>query len=274
MREKIYLLNDDDAQAAARSAEKVVQTHFAIVERLKAGITLEEVDRAIGEILTSLDCVSCFKGYQVGRLPPFPNHACLSVNECVVHGTSVAYRKPLKPGDILSIDVGIAFEGWMGDAAWTYAIEHASEDDAKLMDSGKASLRAGLEHVKPGRPYAAWANTVQETVERDYGFWCVRGLGGHGYGRTLHGPPYISNVGPSFSPWPEAFDLWKPGTLVALEPMNAAGTGATVGGTKHWPIYTKDGSRSVHYEADILVTADGHKNLTEGMWGLPDVVGG
>lgn len=272
---RIPHLNEKDAQRAREAAARVADTHTAIASYLRAGLTLAQIDSEIARILSSLDCKSCFLGYRAGGLPPFTSHACLSVNDCIVHGTAGMTSAPLKRGDIISIDIGVTHKGWIGDAAWTYVIEDYPDDQThRLMDAGKESLRRGIETIAPGKQFLDWAVAVQTVVERDFGFKCVRGLGGHGYGRKLHEPPYISNVAPTYpGEWPEAFGRWEPGTLVALEPMLAVGTGRTKQDRKRWPIFTADGSMSVHYEADILVTTDGNENLTAAMWELPDIVG-
>jgi methionyl aminopeptidase len=272
---RIPHLNETDAQRARDAASCVSETHFALAQFLRAGVTLAQIDAEVARVLASLDCKSCFLGYRAGGLPPFPSHACLSVNDCIVHGTASMSKDPLRPGDLISIDIGVTHKGWVGDAAWTYAIEHAPDQQTeRLMEAGKASLRRGIETIAPGKPFIDWATAVQTAVEQEYGFHCVRGLGGHGYGRKLHEPPYISNVVPTYpGEWPEAFGRWEPGILVALEPMLAVGTGRTKQDRKRWPIFSADGSMSVHYEAGILVTESGHENLTAAMWDLPDVVG-
>ncbi len=271
---RIAQLSENDVAGARAAARKVVETHERIVSHLRSGVTVAQVDAEIARILQALECTSCFLGYKVPRTPAFPSHACLSVNDCIVHGTAATHARPLEPGDLLSIDVGVKHRGWIGDAAWTYAIEHATDDAQRLMQAGKDALRRGIERIAPGRPYLDWAREVQQVVEQDAGLRCIRGLGGHGYGRRLHAPPFIANVVPTFAgEWPEAFSTWEPGILVALEPMLAAGTGQTRQARGTWPIYTADGSLSVHYEADVIVTEDGHENLTAGMWDLPDVVG-
>jgi len=126
-----------------------------------------------------------------------------------------------------------------------------------------------------GRPLIDWARTVQQYVESECGFHLIRGLGGHGYGRTLHGPPFISNVLPSRpGEWPDAMLPLKPGMLLAVEPMLAIGSSATTSDSRKWPVETADGSLAVHYEANILITKEGPCDLTEGMDELPDIVGG
>jgi len=252
----------------------VVITHQRLVEFVREGQTLAEIDAEVAKILKDLDCRSCFLGYRVPRMPAYMNHACLSVNECIVHGTSASYTKPLVPGDLLSIDVGVKYKGWIGDAAWTYAIREVSDENRALMECGKGSLRESIPMLTPGKQYIEWAKTCQQYVEKTCGFHIVRGLGGHGIGRKLHGPPFISNNVPAFpGEWPDAFSDCEPGTLIAVEPMIGAGTGRTRSEPKQWPIVTFDGSMSVHYEADVLITEDGPDNLTEEMFELPDIVG-
>jgi methionyl aminopeptidase len=267
-------VNGRDVDAAYDAAQKVVETHRRLATMLRAGITLAEVDRAVGKILDELGAVSCFKGYRAGKLPPFPSQACLSVNECIVHGTAGYRLEPLAKGDILKVDIGVLYKGWIGDAAWTYAIEEASDEARRLMDASKECLRLGIEELHPDNSYLAWAKRVQAIAETDAGFHMVRGLGGHGYGRRLHEPPFISNVVPSFpGEWPEAFEKCRPGTLVAVEPMVAVGSSQTAQASREWPIFTADGSPSVHHEADILITEEGPRDLTEGLAEINDVVG-
>jgi methionyl aminopeptidase len=270
----MVISRDEDIDSAAAAAAKVVETHRRLVDFLRAGQTLAEIDAYVGRTLEDLGCRSAFIGYRMRGHPPFPSHACLSVNECVVHGTHDMTAAPLRPGDILSVDIGVRDRGWIGDAAWTYAIEEASDVAAALMRCGRESLRRGLAAIRPGRPLIDWAKAVQQYVERDCGYCLVRGLGGHGYGRDLHGPPFVANVVPSYpGEWPDAWKPFVPGMLLALEPMIALSTTEIRGDTRAWPIWTADRSLSVHYEADILVTPDGIRDLTAGLAELPDVVG-
>jgi methionyl aminopeptidase len=270
----MQLIKTKDMDGARRAAECVVKTHQALAAWLKPGQTLAEVDAKVASILESLDSRSAFLGYKAKPHPSFPSHACLSVNECIVHGTHDMNDTPLREGDIFSIDIGALHEGWIGDAAWTYAICGADSVGKALMAVGKGSLDAGIQAMQPGRPLLDWARAVQEHVETIHDFKLVRGLGGHGYGRTLHGPPFISNVVPSHpAEWSDAFKSFKPGLLVAVEPMLSTTTGRIRTNGRKWPIYTADNSLSVHYEADILIGENGPENLTADLFDLPDAVG-
>jgi len=265
---------ETDVDLAAAAAERVVETHFRLVEFLRAGLTLPEIDGFVARQLDDLRCRSSFLKYKIRGHPPFPSHSCLSVNDCIVHGTHNMGHPPLTPGDIISIDIGVSYRGWIGDAAWTYAIEHCSDRALNLMTCGKEALRRGIATLNAGHPLSEWARAVQEYVEEQCGFHLVLGLGGHGIGTTMHGPPFVSNVIPRDPrDWSDANHILIPGTLLAVEPMVAGGTNMTRAVGRDWPIWTADHSLAVHYEADVLVTDFGPRNLTERMWELPDFVG-
>ncbi len=263
-----------EIDAARNAAQRVVEAHRRLAEFLRAGQTLAQIDRFVAETLSDLECRSAFLRYRMRGHPPFPSHACLSLNSCIVHGTHDMTSAPTRPGDLLSVDIGVIHDGWIGDAAWTYAIAEASLVARRLMDCGRESLRRGIAALRVGRPLLDWAKAVQGYVEKDCGFHLVRGLGGHGYGKKLHGTPFISNVVPTHpGEWPDAWVTLKPGMLLAVEPMVAVGTGNIVGDGKAWPIFTADGSLAVHYEADVLIGEPGPVNLTEGLDELPAIVG-
>ncbi len=268
------MLSQKDIAAATAAAACVCRTHEAIAQFLREGQRLSEIDAFIAKTLKQLDCKSCFLGYRVRGHPPFPSHACISVNECVVHGTHDMTLKGIAEGDLVSIDIGVLHRGWIGDAAWTYLIKSGDDLSRALLRVGRESLRRGVAAMQPGRPLVDWARAVQDCVEKESGFYLVRGLGGHGYGKTLHAAPFVSNVVPTFpGEWIEAWMTFKPGMLIAVEPMIAAGSTEISSKGSAWPIYTSDGSLSVHYEADVLITESGPVNLTEDLFALPDVVG-
>jgi len=279
------LLTAADADQAYASAQKVVEVHRRLAEWLKEGVTLPEIDGFVAKTLDEIDCKSCFLGYRSGSHAAFPSHACLSVNDCVVHGTAGYYTEPnsnrakkIVQGDIVKIDIGVKHRGWIGDAAWTYVFGKPSPQVKKLCDSGKESLKRGVRELKPGNSYLAFARAVQGHVEGECRFHLIRGLGGHGYGQTLHAPPFVSNTVPTYpGEWPDAHSPCLPGTLVAVEPMIAIGTGLTrqkqgAGRKTEWPVYTKDGSLSVHYEHDVLITENGPRVLTAELEELTDVI--
>jgi methionyl aminopeptidase len=268
-------LTPADVDGAYSAAQKVVEVHRALVGHLRPGMTMAQIDQFVGKTLEALGCQSCFYGYRQSlRTPKFPSFACLSVNDCVVHGTAGSYLKPLVPGDLLKVDVGVSYRGWIGDAAWTYSIGTPAPVIRKLMDAGKESLRLGIAELRPGQRLREWARAVQDCVERKYGFHLVRGLGGHGYGRRLHEAPFVSNYLPTYKgEWQDGDLTCAPGMLLALEPMISLGTSSQrQDGRSTWPVYTADGSMSSHHEHDVLITETGPRVLTEGLDDLRDEI--
>ncbi len=263
-----------DLEIAAQAAARVVTIHQHLAGWMKPGMTLAKIDAEIARLLTQLQCKSAFLGYKMGgKGPAFPSQACLSVNECVVHGTAASLPRPLQQGDVLKVDIGVVYRGFIGDAGWTYHFGKAPSEVRRLMDTGKRALAEGVKELRPGNVYLNWAKTVQRICEHEAGFHLVRGLGGHGYGRTLHAPPFVSNTVPEGpNDWAEAHYPCTPGTLVAVEPMLAAGTSHVVQAPKAWPVLTADRSMSVHYEHDVLITAAGPRVLTDGLQDVPDEI--
>lgn len=261
--------NAVDVEAARVAAEMVVEIHRRLVGFLRCGQALALIDAFVAEQLRDLGAKSCFLHYKVPKLPPFPSFSCLSPNDCIVHGTAGMTTEPMKPGDLLSIDIGVSYRGWIGDAAWTYVFKESDELKDRLMSAGKESLRLGVQAIRPGDTFCDWARAVQNHAEGECGFHLTRGLCGHGVGRKLHLPPNVPNT---VEECHREMPRIQAGLLVAVEPMIAIGTGAKRERPKEWPIWTADGSLAVHYEHDVYVSEDGPIVLTAGLEELPDVV--
>ena len=258
-----------DIQAARAAAQQVVTIHQRLVEFLRCGMTLAQIDTFVADQLRDLGSKSCFLHYKVPRLPPFPSFACLSPNDCIVHGTAGMTIEPMKPGDLLSIDLGVSYRGWIGDAAWTYVFKETNDLKQRLMNAGKESLRKGVAQLKPGNTIRDYAAAVQGHAEGECGFHLTQGLCGHGVGRKLHLPPNIPNT---LEECPPVMPRLKPGLIVAVEPMISVTTPQKREAPGKWPIWTPDGSLAVHYEHDVYISDDGPVVLTEGLDELPDVV--
>lgn len=275
-----------DVSAAYDAAQKVVQTHRRVSSFLRPGMKLPEIDSFVARTLEDLGCKSCFREYPWphGQGPKFPSYSCLSVNNCIVHGTAGYYPHPMQAGDVLKVDIGVWRNGWIGDAGWTYVFGEMSPAIRKLTDCGKESLRRGVLELRPGNQFIDWARTVQNYVEVECGLHLVRGLGGHGIfdhrtGKpSLHTEPFVSNVTKVDGGWREAYMPCLPGELLAVEPMLFLASGKVYErpgkqtSRKEWPIYTEDDTVAVHYEHDVLITENGPRVLTEGMEELVDVI--
>ncbi|MEG0157358.1 MAG: type I methionyl aminopeptidase, partial [Anaerovoracaceae bacterium] len=155
---------------------------------IKPGISTMDIDRHVSKIIRENNMVPTFLGYQ-----GYPASICASVNEEVVHGIP-SNKKILKEGDIISIDVGSTYNGYVSDAARTYPVGKISEDAQKIIDAAKAGFFAGLEFCKEGYRLSDISNAIQQKVEGE-GFGVIRDLVGHGVGRNMHEEPQIPNYG-------------------------------------------------------------------------------
>ncbi|MDR1511318.1 MAG: type I methionyl aminopeptidase [Endomicrobium sp.] len=248
----------------AREIEKIRIASKAVGEILqklcdviKSGITTKDVDIFVEKYIKSLKMMPAFLGVK-GASCPFPSSTCVSINDEVVHGIPSAFRV-LKDGDIVSVDVGVIYEGYYGDAARTYAVGSISSTANKLINITEMSLNKGIVEMLPGKRLGDVSYIIQRTVE-DVGFSVVRDFVGHGIGRCLHEEPQIPNFGK-----PNTGIKLLSGMVLAIEPMVNAGSHevCTADEDDGWTIVTKDGSLSAHFEHTIAITEDGCEILTK-----------
>ena len=213
------------------------------------GVTTGELDAAAEEYIRSRGATPAFKGYR-----GFPGSICASPNHMVVHGIPGAFK--LSPGDIISIDIGVVYEGWIADAARTFAVQTVTPVAAKLLEVTEQSLMKAVEACRPGNRLGDISNAVQTHVESN-GLSVVRTLVGHGIGRSMHEDPQIPNFGPAG----KGVRL-EPGMVLAVEPMTTAGRHAVRMGDDGWSIFSQDGSLAAHFEFTIAITAEGPRILT------------
>ena len=181
---------------------------------------------------------------------------CASVNEEIVHG--IPGQRVLHKGDIVSVDVGVIYKGYHGDAAITVGVGEIDAEGQRLMDVTAESLRIGIEAAKPGGWTTDISKAIQTYVEGE-GYSVVREYTGHGIGRQMHEDPQIPNY---FEPRLGGRFRLRPGMTFALEPMvNIGGWKTRVLGD-HWTVVTEDGSRSAHFEHTLAVTKSGPEILT------------
>lgn len=248
-------------------ADKVVEMHRRLAGFVRVGMTTIDIEKFVIASLDDLKCKSAFYLYQRDR-KKFPSHACYSINNVIVHGTAVSWGRPLRDGDLLKIDIGIRYQGSIGDAAWTYAVGSISEEAQRLLSCAKKAMDAGLKMVRYNCLVKDWAHAAHASVMKD-GFHMVEGLGGHGISAKLHDLPYISNRADDID-WSES--RFQAGTVVAVEPMISAGTSKTKHKVGQWPIETADGSLSVHLEHDLFIRESDTVVLTKGLEELPEVL--
>lgn len=219
--------------------------------KCREGVTTAELDRQAEKFIREHGGIPTFKGYR-----GFPGSICASPNDMVVHGIPGSYA--LKAADIISLDVGVTLDGWVGDAAITVAMPDAGQLARRLMEVTEESLRRAINKCRPGNRLGDVSHAVQEYVEAN-GFAVVRTLVGHGIGRKMHEEPQVPNFG-SPGEGPEL----KEGMVFAIEPMVNAGTHRVKVGEDKWAISTADGSLSAHFEHTVAVTGRGPRILTAG----------
>jgi len=216
---------------------------------LTSGITTKDIDLKAEELIRRHKVVSAFKGYR-----GFPGSACISVNEGVVHG--VPGNRIVKDGDIVSLDLGIVYEGYYSDTAVTVAIGDISPEVRRLLEVAQASLLRGIEQARAANKLSDISFAVQSFVEM-HGFSVVRDFVGHGIGRALHEEPEIPNYGRAGQG-----PVLAEGMVFAIEPMVNMGSHRTKVLDDGWTVVTQDGKPSAHFEHTIAITSNGPEILT------------
>jgi methionyl aminopeptidase len=230
----------------------VADTHALLGEHVRAGVTTAELDRIADEYIRSRGGVPTFLGYPGPY--PYPASICASLNEVVVHG--IPNDEPLREGDVLSVDVGVTFEGFVGDSAYTYKVGEADAGAERLLEACEAALWAGIDKARAGTHLSDVSHAIQSVTE-DAGFSIVRSLVGHGVGRNMHEDPQIPNFGE-----PGRGPVLAPGMTLAIEPMITAGGPEVVIRDDRWTIATRDGSLAAHFEHTVAVTEGEPRILT------------
>jgi methionyl aminopeptidase len=239
----------EEIERMAAAGAILVRAMNLLAGKVRPGVTTRELDQAAERFIRSQGAEPAFKGYR-----GFPGSICTSPNSMIVHGIPGSYK--LGRGDILSVDVGVVLDGWVADAARTFAVGPISPVARKLLTTTEESLFVAVEECRPGRHLGDISHAVQEHVEAG-GLSVVRSLVGHGVGRSMHEEPQVPNYGA-----PGAGILLEEGMVLAVEPMVTAGRQAVRVGDDHWAIYSQDGSLAAHFEFTVAITADGPRILT------------
>jgi len=231
---------------------KILAATVAMLRReVKAGMSTLDLDAMAESFIRShRGATPAFKG-----LYGFPGTLCTSINNEIVHGIP-SKKRVLKEGDIISIDVGVGYEGYYTDSATTVAIGEVDEETRRLLEVTERSLQAGIAAAVPGNHLGDIGAAVQQVVE-EAGFSVVRDLVGHGIGVEFHEEPQVPNYGK-----PKRREKLVPGLTIAIEPMVNVGAPATKTLPDRWTIVTLDGSLSAHFEHTVAITEDGPRVLT------------
>jgi len=216
---------------------------------IKPGVTTRQIDNYAAQVISAHGARSAFLGYR-----KYPCHTCISVNDEVVHG--LAGERPVKFGDIVSLDIGVVYRGFVGDTATTVAVGGCSVVAQRLMDVTERALYTGIAAALPGNRVTDISRAVQEYVESN-NFNVVREFVGHGVGRSMHEEPQVPNFVDRNSN-----QKLRPGMTLAIEPMVNAGSANVKILKDGWTVVTQDGSLSAHFEHTVLITEGEPEILT------------
>ena len=249
------IIKSDNEIAIMREAGKIVaEVLLAISRQVEPGITTMEMDAIAERELKKLGATSSFNGYR-----GFPANLCASINDEIVHG--IPGDRKLNDGDIVSIDFGVIYNGFQGDAAVTVPVGEISPEATRLIDSTKEALDKGIAEARAGATLGDVSAAIQRHAE-EKNYSVVREYTGHGIGRDMHEDPQIPNYGMRGTG-----PVLKKGMTLALEPMlNIGGSGTRVAKDR-WTVLTADGSLSAHFEHTIAITENEPEVLTRGIYG-------
>lgn len=246
----IILKTKEEIQRMAEAGKLLASCHREIKKRIRPGVTTHEIDQFVEVYLKKRGATPEQKGYR-----GFPFATCASVNDVICHG--FPDKKPLREGDIVTIDMVVNLNGWLADSAWTYPVGEVSEQTAKLLDVTKTALYLSIEQAVVGNRIGDISHAIQSYAEAR-GFSVVRQFIGHGIGQNMHEDPDVPHFGrPGRGP------RLKEGMVFTIEPMINTGSYHAKVEEDGWTARTVDGGWSAQYEHTVAITEDGPLILTE-----------
>ena len=251
----MMIRTEKDLEGLRASGKILVNILLALRDKAKIGIELIELEELAKKMLKEANATSAFLNYKPeGAGKPYPWNICTSLNDQVVHGQPAKYA--LQEGDVLKIDFGVVFKGYITDAALTVGMGKMVPEVKKLLTVTEEALKLGIGAARPGNTLGDIGWAIENHVETN-GMSVIAGLTGHGVGLKLHEEPSVYNYGRKG----EGAKL-KEGLVLAIEPMVSIGT-SQIRQNKHDESYsTRDGSQSAHFEKTIVITKNGPEILT------------
>jgi methionyl aminopeptidase len=251
--ERNVIIKTADEIAVMRESGRINAQALAAVRALiSPGVSTADLDAAAEEVILKHGAIPTFKG--VPGAYPYPAATTISINAELVHG--IPGKRTLRAGDIVSVDCGTTFEGFVGDSAFTAPVGDVSEEAQRLIDVTEKALYIGIETMRPGNRVGDVGAAIQHYVE-GHGYHLTRIYTGHGVGRQMWEGPQVPNYGA-----PGRGILLRPGMTIALEPMVLIGTPDTRVMADQWTVASADGSLTAHYEHTVAVTENGPVILT------------
>jgi len=240
----VITIKSDEELKIMREAGRVVAEVLAILkEEAKAGVVVKDLDKIVRKEYARRGVTPTFLGY---GSPPYPATVCVSINDDLVHG--IPGDRVIQDGDIVSIDLGATYKGFVGDSAITFGVGEITPEAQRLIDVTRESLWRGIRAARPGERLGVISNAIGTYIESE-GYGVVRQYVGHGVGRKMHEDPQVPNYGPA-----DRGPILKRGMVLALEPMVTIGDYATKVLADNWTVATADGSLCAHFEHTIAIT--------------------
>jgi methionyl aminopeptidase len=250
----VELKSSDEIAIMREAGRRNAEVRRALLDAIVPGVTGRELDELAKAEIAKRDAEPTFVGYGPGGRPPYPGAICYSVNAQLVHG--IPGERALAEGDIVSIDLGVTYRGYVSDAAFTVAVGEVEPEVRELLRLTEASLHAGIEQARAGN-YLGDVSHAIGAVAKGAGYGIIRDYGGHGVGREMHQPPHVANFGR-----PGVGHRLKAGMVLAFEPMFSLGGEETFEEVDRWTVSMRDGSLCAHFEETIAVTEGAPEVLT------------
>jgi methionyl aminopeptidase len=237
----IIIKSDDEIAVMRQAGSIVARTLQKLLAELRPGLVVKELDTMVRKEFTKHGVEPTFLGYH-----GYPATVCVSVNDEIVHG--IPGKRVLQDGDVVSIDLGCTYRGFVADHAITAIVGTPKPRMRELVDVTQGALQEGIKHLRPGNKLGEVSHAIGEYIEMR-GFGVVREYVGHGVGRAMHEEPQVPNFGPA-----DRGPVLKKGMVLALEPMVTVGDWRTRQLDDNWTVVTADGSWAAHFEHTIAVT--------------------
>ncbi len=233
----------EDIKRMRHAGHIVALVHKKMREVIEPGISTKELDSIAHNIIRENKAIPTFLGYN-----GFPGSICASINEQVVHG--IPHENiTVKEGDIISIDVGATYGGFVGDSAWTYPVGKISDELQKLLKTTEEALFAGISKMHVGNVLDDVSSAIEKVANREH-YGIVRQYGGHGVGHQMHEEPFLFNYSVGDR------TVLKQGYVIAIEPMLNLGCDEVTVADDEWTVSTADLKPSAHFEHTVAVTDD------------------
>jgi methionyl aminopeptidase len=249
----IKIKSDDELKIMREAGRIVGNTLVQLRDMIRPGLNVMEIEKFVRDEFKRVGAEETFFNYAPGNKTPYPSNICVSINEQLVHG--IPKNRVLQEGDIVTLDLGATYKGYVGDAAITVPVGKVNPVAEKLMEVTESALWAGIKAAKPGCHLNEVRGAIEDTIKKS-GFSIVKGYGGHGVGREMHEEPHVENFRQRFK-GPKL----QPGLVLALEPMVNAGGPDVYEGPDGWTVSTKDGSLCCHFEHTIAIRAGGEAEV-------------